>query len=185
MEDRDIVELYRNKDQRAIDETDKKYGKYLFKIAINILGNKDDADECLNDTYMSAWNSIPIKENIELKYYLVRIIKNKALNVVTKNSAGKRGCKNYTQIVEELEDIASSTDDPENRLLKQLEERQIEHFLDSLEKKERQIFVRRYWFCEKSAEIAKRYEMSVVAVNLKLHRTRKKFKSYMLVHGYE
>lgn len=180
MEDREIMTLYIRRNHSALEETDAKYRKYLLKIAMNILGNEDDSEECLNDVYMSAWTSVPKQKPDDLKLYLARIAKNKALNMIDKKMAKKRGGGQYIHAIDELGDVVSEKDNPEEQYMQKVDKEAIESFLDNLGELERKIFIRRYWFGDSAADIGRKYDISALSVNLKLHRTRKKLKQYIL-----
>lgn len=182
MDDREIIQLYINKNERAIQETDKKYRAYLLKIAMNILGNLEDSEECLNDTYMSAWKNIKLGKDYNLKYFLTRITKNNALNIVKKYSTEKRGGGQYEIALDELEDVLQSDDSPENRFMKQSDSYMLMRFLDELPELDRRIFVRRYWFMDSPSDIAKRYGISYANTKIKIHRTLKKLRAYLEEH---
>lgn len=179
MEDKYIIQLYLSRNEKALEETEIKYGKYLLKIAENILGNKTDSEECLNDTLNAAWTNLNIRSVNNLKMFLVRIIKNKAINKANSEKRVKRGGGQYIEAIDEINDAAGIEDGPEEAYMKKLTKQVIHDFLDSLPDIERKIFVRRYWFYEPSSDIAKLYDMSEASVNMKLHRIRKKFKKHM------
>lgn len=180
MEDKDIIQLYLMRSERAVEETDTKYRNYLMKVAKNILDNESDSEECLNDTLMTAWKSIPPNRPDNFKIYLARIIKNKALNVIHHNNAEKRGGGQYTIAFDELYDSVSSSDTPEKSYMDKLNREIIRGFLLSLPTLERKMFVRRYWFGEGSSVIGKAFDKPGAYVNMKLSRIRKKMKQYLM-----
>lgn len=183
MDDREIIQLYIQKNERAIQETDTKYRRYLLKIAFNILGNHEDSEECVNDTYMQAWKSINDKSNYNLKMYLVRVLKNRALNMVRDKNAEKRGGGQYSLAIDELEDVLQSDDTPENRLIDKANAILIQEFLDTISELEADIFVRRYWFMDSIGDISRRYGITKVNTKVKLHRILKKLKTYVIENG--
>lgn len=185
MEEREIIELYLKRDQRAIEETDKCYKKYLLKIAMNILGDKADAEECLNDTYNAAWQNIVNKAPDDLRHYLARIIKNKALHMVEKRTAVKRGGSQMDAALDELEAVAIEVNNPEKSFIAKDESLLIECFLNTLSELDRAIFVRRYWFYEKIRDISNRYDIASITVNVRLRKLRKKLQEYLIQNGYE
>lgn len=183
MEDREIIQLYLLRNERAVEETSAKYKSYLMKVAKNTLNNSADSEECFNDTLMKAWNSIPPKRPDNLKIYLARLLKNRALDIVDKNNAEKRGGGQQTVALDELYDSLASDDTPEKSMLNKLNREMIESFLESLPSLERKIFVRRYWFDDSAPEIGKAFGKSGSYVNMKLSRIRKDMKKY--IQDYE
>lgn len=179
MDSKEIIQLYIQHDESAINETDKKYRRYLTRIAMNILGNEDDCEECINDVYMAAWKSIPVKNPYDLKMYLARITKNMAIKMIERANASKRGGGQYTLVLEELEDVTAECDSPEEAYIKSVTKRDIESFLMELPELDRNIFVRRYWFLDKTPAIAKRYNISNTSVKVKLHRSMNKLKGFL------
>lgn len=180
VEDNKIIELYWKRDQSAIDESNKKYGKYCRTIAYNILYSKEDSEECVNDTWHNAWRAMPPEKPSKLQYFLGRITRNLALDRYGYNKAQKRNDKLETAISEYYECIANSKFSVEDELiLKKL----INEFLESLDSRARIIFLRRYWYALSVQEIAKNLGMSESHVSVILHRTRNRFKDYLEKEG--
>lgn len=182
MEDHSIIELYWNRSEQAIRETELKYGKLFYHIARNILHNPADAEECVNDTYLGAWNAIPPARPRVLSAYLCRIARNLALKKHQQIHAARR---NPTVAVsfEELEDCLASGDlDDRNFADDQLADC-INRFLDTLDAEPRQVFVRRYWYFDSVKEIMKRYRMSKSKVESMLFRTRHKLRTWIEEEG--
>jgi RNA polymerase sigma-70 factor (ECF subfamily) len=183
MDDSKIVELFFDRSELAISETSKKYGRYCHYIAYNILRNNEDAEECVNDTYMRAWNSIPPKRPNKLQTYLGKITRNLALNMLEKLTAQKRGKGQIPLVLDELgeciPDERSSTDIVEDMYIKEL----LDRFLDALPAETRKIFVRRYWYMSAVKEIAREYNLTESKVTVTLFRTRKKLKEYLEEEG--
>ena len=184
MDDSMIIELYWNRSEEAISETEKKYGKYCHYIANNILSNDEDAEECVNDSYLRAWNSIPPMRPNRLQTYLGKIVRNLSLNKLEKASTEKRGAGQAPLILDELAECI-----PDRRVDSVTEailiKGVISHFLDSLSKEARKIFVRRYWYMASIKEISVEYGISEGNVAVSLLRTRKKLKSVLEEEGIE
>ena len=148
MQDSEIIALYWQRDEAAIAETSRKYGAYCFRIAGNILTAKEDAEECVNDTWHRAWNSIPPEEPRSLAAYLGRITRNLALNRLQKQNRLKRGGGEMTLIWEELGEMLPDRDTPEQHWERRAIAAALERFLRGLTPEERILFLRRYWWAE-------------------------------------
>lgn len=182
MEDNEIIELFFQRSERAIEEVSKKYGGILNKIARNILNNPEDVKECVNDAYLGIWNSIPPNRPKSLITYICKIVRNLSLKKYRYNTAQKRG--GYCDIsFDELEECISTTTGGLDECTKEELVRVLEVFLDSLDKKSRIMFMKRYWFADSLSEIAKDFEMRENAVSVKLLRIRKKMKEYLEKEG--
>lgn len=176
MDDEKIVELYFDRNEQAISETENKYGKYCFSVAFNILSSNEDSKECVNDTWVNAWNSIPPQRPGILKAFLGKIARNIALNRLDFNMAKKRG-SNICDICDELNECipdGSPALDDEYAL-----KEAINGFLSGLDKRIRVIFMRRYWYACPVKEIAQSMNMSENNVSVILHRTRNQFREYL------
>jgi len=184
MEDSRIVQLYWERDQTAISVTTEKYGHYCQAIARNILGNEEDAEECVNDTYLRAWNSMPPNQPVILSAYLGKITRNLSLNRFKRRAAGKRGGGETEAVLEELEDCVSGEDDTEQEIFKRELLREIDEFLERQPKDKRGLFVRRYWYMDTIPELAERFRMSENNVSVSLNRIRRNLKSYLTERGY-
>ena len=183
MEDCDIIELYWQRDQGAIQETADKYGGYLWNITWNILRCHGDAEECVNDTWLAAWNSMPVNRPERLNAYLAKITRNFALAKVVKRSAKKRGGGELDLALEELDDCVPS----DYCLEKEVEDRalaeSINTFVDLLPEEEQIIFISRYWFFASEREIAEKQGCSRSRISAMLKRSRDKLKTYLLQEG--
>ena len=166
MEDREIVNLYWERNSNAIKETASKYGGYCKAIAKNILGNNEDAEECVNDTYLNTWNSIPPNRPNVLSTYLGKITRNLSFDRFRQRHADKRGGGEIE--VEKKELI-----------------RAINSFLDTLSQEKCNIFLCRYWYAIPVSEIATRFGMSEGNVSVTLTRIRIKLKNYLKERGYD
>ena len=185
MNDNDIIRLYWDRNDQAISETSKKYGHYCWAIAKNILNNEEDAEECVNDTYLKAWNSMPKYWPEQLSTFLGKITRNLSFNKYKHNHAKKRGGGNIMLILDELTDCVSDVEDVEQIIDRRELEKSINLFLRSLSTKKRNIFVCRYWYADSASEIAKDYGMLQGTVLKTLERTRKQLKEYLTERGFE
>lgn len=184
MDDKQIVDLYFARNEQAIRETAKKYGKYCFSIARNILQNNSDAEETVNDTYMGAWNSIPPHRPALLSTYLGKITRRLALKRWTANRTQKRGGGEIALALEELAGCIPSDFDVESRI-KTAELTQILNvFVRNLPKPEGQVFLCRYWYLDSIEAIARRFDFSQSKVKSMLSRTRKKLYTHLQKEGY-
>lgn len=185
MDDREIICLFFDRDETALREVSLKYGTYCKTIARNILNNSEDADECVNDTYMRAWESIPPNEPPVLGAFLAKITKNLALSRIAFNNAEKRGGKSDALSFDEIDEFVSG----ENTVESEAERREliaaINGFLKKLPAKQRQIFVGRYWGYYKSSELAKRFGMSESGISRSIERTRCKLKKHLEKGGFD
>ena len=185
MEDLTIVDLYWNRDEDAILYTQRKYGALCQTIAHNILGNREDAEECVNDTYLQAWNSIPPHRPTALSTFLGKIVRNLSFNRYKHNTRDKRGGGEIPLVLDELAECVSDRDDvPHGYAMKELVSA-INDFLDTLPETKRNVFVCRYWFTDSIADIAKRYGMERAAVSMMLSRTRTQLHNYLTKQGYD
>lgn len=183
MKDIDIIKLYFDRSEKAIDETDKKYGSYCTSIADNILSNRQDSEECVNDTYLRAWNSIPPKEPLNLRTYLGKITRGLAINRYKLYSAEKRGGSSAELILSELEGCLPSGISVEDSLDEKLLIKAVEDFLRRQSTEKRNIFLRRYWYCQSIADIANDFYMSQSKVTSILYRQRLKLKEHLEKEG--
>lgn len=181
MEDLEIIELYWRHSERAIAESDAKYGAYCKKIAENILGSPEDAAECLNDAWLRTWNAIPPERPESLKMFLAKIVRNLAVDRARKNAAQKRGGGELDAILEEFSGCVP--DVQEQFEARELQE-SINRFVRTLPRREGDLLIRRYFFAERLDDIAARYHMTSNAVSVSLNRTRKKLASYLKKEGY-
>ena len=182
MDDKMIVELYFERSEAAIEETRKKYGKYCHKIAYNILYSDEDSEECVNDTYVKAWETMPPEKPLRLSAYLGRITRNIALNRYAHGHADKRNA----HLTEVYDEAAEAIPSPEASVSDELILKEaINSFVASLEKDVRIIFVRRYWYMSPVKDIAKDYGLPEGTVKSILSRTRKRFKAHLEKEGID
>lgn len=181
MEDSVILDLYFAREERAIRETDNKYGRELRGLSYRITGDCSDTEECVNDTYLAAWNRIPPERPNYFCAYLCKIVRNISLNSADKKKAQKRSAV-LVSLDEELLEILPDNSSPQ---IEELElARAIETFLKKTDKKSRVLFVRRYFYTDSPEDIAELSGMSVNAVTIKLSRLRKKMKAYLIKEGF-
>lgn len=185
MEDRQIVELYLQRDEKAIEETAKKYGNYCFSIAHNILYNREDAEEAVSDSYLGLWASIPPHKPVELSTFLGKITRRTALKRWQKNNAGKRGGSEVALALDELSDCISSPGNMDEQLESKELGKLLNNFLKTLSQTERRVFLCRYWYLDPIADIAARFEFSASKVKSMLSRTRKKLHTYLKKEGID
>ena len=185
MDDASIIQLFWDRNERAISSTSEKYGNYCATIAKNILGNNEDAEECVNDTYLNAWNAMPPHRPQVLSAFLGKITRNLSLNRYKLNNADKRGGGELPAILDELAEIVSGNDDVEQEVDRIELSKTINDFLSTLPNDKRNIFVCRYWFSESVTDIAKHNHITENNVSVQLSRTRVKLHDYLLERGFE
>lgn len=184
MQDFEIVDLYWARNENAISETNVKYGSYCRKIAMNIVANVEDSEECINDTYLSAWNTMPEERPDLLAPYLGTITRNHALTLYRKTHSLKRGAGQTALALEELLEVADSSS-TEKMVDMSLLSEHINRFLSGLNANDRIAFVRRYFYVDPLSDIADKLSMSEPAVKSLLFRLRQKLKAYLTQEGYE
>ena len=183
MEDRKIVDLYWQRDENAIPETAAKFGGYCRTIAYNILADAEDAEECLNDTWLRAWNTMPTNRPNKLAPYLGKLSRWISLTRLREKTSLKRGGGETELVLDELAEAVDSGADVEKAVeLKELNAA-LRRFLKSLGETERQVFLARYWYIASIAEIAEKFGFSESKVTSMLHRTRKKLLGYLKEEG--
>jgi len=183
MQDEKIVELYWQRSDEAIRETEKKFGAYCRTIAYNILQNGEDSEECVNDTWLGAWNSMPDRRPARLAPYLGRITRNLSLNRALAQSRKKRGGGEFAVALEELGDCVPSDDSPEKELERRELNRAISNFVAALPETERRVFLARYWYFAGVDDIAARLGFTHSKVASMLSRTRRKLKTQLTEEG--
>ena len=183
MEDEKIIELYFERNEEAVFETSEKYGGYLYKIAFNILSDREDSEESVNDTYMSAWNTIPPERPNILSAFLGKITRHISLNKYRAKKAEKRGGGEIDAAFEEIEECVPAKND----IYDEIETKElaiiISDYLKKLPKTERQIFICRYYYLDSLSDISKQFGFSKSKVASMLHRTRKKILSHLEKEG--
>lgn len=174
MEDNQIIELYWNRNEKAISETDKKYGKYCNYIAYNILQNVEDSNECVNDTYLKTWNAIPPQKPNVFKLFLAKITRNLAIDKYRKNKHKSI----MEEILDELNDCTSNTS-IENEIEYSEIVENINTFLNGLSTDKRKIFIDRYWSFDSIENISNKYKIKKGNIKMILFRIRKDLKKYL------
>lgn len=181
MDDTQIVDLFFARNEKAIEETDTKYGKSSFGLAHNILKNVSDSEECVNDTYLTLWNAIPPARPYKLKAFILKITRNLALKKLEYNTAQKR-TPDILVSFSEIENVISS-----DSLNSSMGDKEIADyictFLWRTKLDLRKVFVRRYFFFESISDIASRYGYSESKVKNMLYRTRNQLKKYLIMEG--
>ena len=183
MEDKQIVDLYWQRSDLAISETNQKYGRYCHTIAYNICGTNEDAEECVSDTWFRAWNLMPDRRPTILSAFLGRITRNFAINLIQAKNRIKRGGGEAVLALDELEECIPGGADPELALEEKELARAIGRFVSGLPKAEKKIFVLRYWYVASIDDIAETLGFSIGKVKTSLFRTRKKLKNYLEEEG--
>ena len=185
MNDNGIIQLYWDRNDQAISATSEKYGHYCKIIARNILNNEEDAEECVNDTYLKAWNSMPTHWPENLATFIGKITRNLSFNKYKHNRTKKRGGGEIALILDELTECVSDTDTIEQIIDRQELIKAINMFVKGLPTKKQNIFTRRYWYADSISKIAKDYDMLPVTVSKTLERTRKQLKAYLTERGFD
>lgn len=184
MDDKAIVELYFARSEKAISETANKYGGYCYSIANNILSNKEDSEESVNDTYLAAWNNMPPRHPSILATFLGKITRYISLDRWKSRSAYKRGGGEVTLALEELDEFLSSGESTEEVVEKKELIRSINRFLDNLPETERNLFVCRYWYLDPVQQIADRHGFTLSKTASMLRRTREKLCKQLKKEGF-
>ena len=183
MEDGEIIGLYWARDQRAIGESDKKYGALCRNVAYGILRSREDSEECVNDTWLNAWNAIPPQKPKRLRIFLAKITRNLAFNRFNARSAKKRGSGELVLVLDELAECLSSESNVENECETKELGQYIRLFVRTLSERDSNVFVRRYFFTDSVKEISTRYGLTENNIMVILSRIRKKLKIYLIEEG--
>jgi len=179
MDDSRIIDLYFSRSEEAIAQTEKKYGSYCYCIAYNILTNKEDAEESVSDTYMTAWRAMPPRRPNVLSAFLGKITRHISIDRWRARSAYRRGGGEITLALEELEDCVAGTKNVEAEVLGKETVRAYIRFLDSLPVTERRVFLLRYWYLESVDSIASKFGFSQSKVKSMLYRTRSRLRQQL------
>ena len=181
MEDTKIIELFFSRSEEAITETASKYGKLCLSISGNILGNNEDSEECVNDTYLALWNCIPPQRPSNLMAFISKIVRNLSLKKLDYNLAKKRD-SSITHSLSELEEIL-----PDKAISNKFSDEEIGRILSNFLKNEkadsRNVFIRKYWYFDSVEDISKRYKFSESKVKSMLFHTRNRLKKYLIKEG--
>ena len=176
MDDSRIIELYFIRDEAAVNESRLKYGAYCYAVADNILRSREDSEECVSDTWLSAWNSIPPARPRRLSVFFGRITRNLAIDRYRRSHAARRGDGDVPLCLDELSECVGEDSPIENRVALKLV---LDSFLRGLSEANRCVFLYRYWYCMPVAEIARRRGVSEGAVKMSLQRTRERLREYL------
>ncbi|MBQ8633401.1 MAG: sigma-70 family RNA polymerase sigma factor [Lachnospiraceae bacterium] len=183
MEDNTIIQLFFERSETAITETAAKYGKLCHTIAYNILYNEEDSEECVNDTYMKAWEVIPPQIPEKLAAFLGKITRNLAISKYRHNSSLKRGGGQVAYALEELAECIPDKNTTEQAISDKLFVELLNGFLEKLPVEKRKVFMQRYWYLRPISEIAEEFSMSESKVKMILHRTRNSLKEVLEKEG--
>ena len=184
MEDNRIVDLYWQRNERAISETAAKYGKYLHSISFQILQNAEDAEECVNDSYNDAWQSMPPHRPSILSTFLGKITRRISIDLWRKYSAEKRGGGEVALALDELEECVSGSGDVEAEVERIELQTKLNNFLFALPQIDRQVFMCRYWYMDSISDISKQFTYSESKIKSMLYRTRNKLRAMLEKEGY-
>ena len=183
MDDLQIIELYFQRDEQAVRETDAKYGRLCHRIAYNILGSREDSEECVNDAYMGIWNAIPPARPSNFTAFVCRITRNLSLKRLEFLTREKRS-RDVLVSLEELEEVLPDDRIPQDAGEEELG-RLISDFLRTQKEEARNVFIRKYYFFDSVGEIAERYSFTESKVKNMLLHTRNKLKAYLIKEGFE
>ena len=179
IDDEKIIEMFFERSEQAIRELDNKYGKICHNLSYNIVNSRQDAEECVNDAYLGAWNAIPPVHPSPLLSYIVKIVRNISLKIYWRKEAAKRS-GHYKITLEEIEDCIADQKTVEDEIETRELARIIGEFLDTLTLENRVIFMRRYWFADSYRNIARFMGLSEKNISVRLARIRGKMKQYLV-----
>ncbi|MBO5845615.1 MAG: sigma-70 family RNA polymerase sigma factor [Clostridia bacterium] len=185
LSDETIIELYWNREERAIKATDEKYGKYLFTIAYNIVRNELDCEECLDDTYLGAWNSIPPKRPTAFQVFLAKIMRNVALDRFRKKSALRRVPSELIVSLDEIEGYLPYDVSLEEAVIIKDISRVLSEYLNTLSERDEFIFVCRYYYFDTISDIAKMMDLNSKTVSKALANAREGLRDRLMEEGYK
>lgn len=185
MDDRQIIDLYWARNESAIPATAEKYGAYCGRIARNIVDSREDAEECLNDTWLAAWNAMPPHRPSVLATFLGRLTRNLSLNRWQAARSLKRGGGEFPLVLEELSECVSGIETPETAFDRKALGEAIDAFLRTQSPKRRDLFIARYWYAEPVRDIARHFGMRENNVSAALRRTRLALRDYLIERGFE
>ena len=185
MKDAEIVDLYWEREEAAIQQTQQKYGAYLSKVAYNILSDFEDSKECVNDTYLKAWNSMPPHKPRVLSTYLGKITRELSIDKFRKKNSAKRYASEYAFSLDELGDSLSDGGTPEQAFDAKQLDTAINRFLRTLPDDARNTFIGRYYFFDSLKDVAEYCGMSEAKAKSMLYRTRQGLKVYLVKEGFD
>lgn len=184
MDDNRIIELYWERNELAIRETDNRYGRYLWTIAYNVLADREDSDECVNDSYYKAWSAIPPHRPVSLPSFLGRIVRQLAVDRFRRRTAQKRTLSEYALSLDELAECVSGGEEPQEVAELNLLAQAVSDYLRSLACETRYAFLWRYYFADSVKDIAARLDSSESQVKSMLHRTRLGLRAHLEKEGF-
>lgn len=184
MEDREIIDLFWSRTDTAVTAVNEKYHAYCQHIAYNILKNKEDVEECVNDTWLKVWETIPPHKPNNLATFIGKIARNTALNYLRDRNAKRRGGGQIDLVLEELEECVAHAQTTEQKIEEKELVKAINQFLGTLSELERNVFVCRYWYLESISEIAVHAHSDESKIKSMLFRIRKKLKNHLKKEGY-
>lgn len=182
MDDDQIVELYWNRKEEAIKESDVKYGKLLQQISFHILFNQQDSEECVNDTYCKVWEAIPPQKPTSLRAYMGRIVRNLSINRWYENRAQKRG-GDTNVLLSELSECIPASDTVETEIDEKELTQLMNTWLLELSQDDRVLFLRRYWYTDSVKDLAKECNTSQNIMAGRIYRLRQRLKAFLLKEG--
>ena len=182
MEDQTIIDLFELRSEKAVGELADKYGKLCNRIAVNILKNERDAEECVNDAYLGVWNTIPPQKPEKLGSYVCRIVRNLAVKQYHYNTAQKRNSY-YDAALEELSECLPSGENVEETCDARELSQVLNRFLATLDKESRMLFVRRYWYADSVSALAEMFQLNPHTVSVRLSRLRQKLNRFLKEEG--
>lgn len=184
MTDDKIIQLFFQRKETAIEETSKKYGSYCFKIANKILNNREDSEECLSDTWLKSWDSIPPARPVHFNLFLAKIVRNLAISKYRSNHTHKRGKGEMALVLDELEECITGQSDVETLYMAEELQNTINRFVRGLSERDGNVFIRRYFYADSIRDISNRYHISENNVRVMLSRTRSKLRIVLEKEGY-
>lgn len=185
VKDSEIIELYFARSEDAITETDKKHGAFCRAMTLGILGNREDSEECVNDTYMRLWELIPPQRPDRFRAFISRVARNIALNMLERMNAKKRGGRYFAAAYDELSESLPSSENVEKSVDDKALSALLDRFLRSLDPEKQLIFLKRYWYLRTVPEIAAEMHLGESKVKMSLHRTREKLREYLEKEGVQ
>lgn len=183
MQDTEILDLYWKRDEQAITETQKSYGNYCYSIAYHILHTHEDSEECVNDTWLRAWKAIPPNRPQRLSLFLGTITRNLSFDRWKYKNTLKRRSGEMEVALDELAECVPAIGTTEDAVAEAELQRSLNRFLGTLKERDRNVFLRRYWYAEEYSEIAERYGMKLNTVKTTLFRVRGKLKTHLEQEG--
>lgn len=184
VDDNQIVKLFLERQETALEEAMRKYKNYCMKIAVNILSSREDAEECVNDAFLKAWEMIPPREPEMLSSFLGKITRNLAINRFRSEQTAKRGGGEAAKAFEEMAELISDGSSLENEAETKELLREINKFLKHLSARDRDIFICRYWYCDSISELSREFSVTETNISVIINRTRKKLREHLKKRGY-